>query len=289
MTRTTSTVMVSFLALAGGLGWTLAPSMQAQAPSDAAWPTSLPDGQPDVQGYWQSVGPEGASGLNIEPLDNMMNTGTTAPGIVIDPPDGLIPYLPWARVRRDEVLDEHLTPNPAQVDTRTRGWPDGVPRINYYNVNPYQIVQPSGAVVILYETQHEFRYIPLDGRPQPDDGVKLWMGSSRGRWEDTTLIVEVSNVSDRVRMSVVGDFHSDEVQITERWHFVDANTIEHTATIDDPNVYSRPWTMAQTIKRITYPGFELMEYSGVEGDKDAHLMVHIGENAEEDEEEKEEE
>ena len=284
MTRRVLTVTVLLVTLAGtGLWWMEHTAAQAQAPSAAAWPADRPDGQPDVQGLWRSTGqPGGSHGINIEPLENAMNRGYTSASIVIDPPDGLIPYLPWARVRRDEVLPDHMTPNVAQVDPRTRGWPDGVPRISYYGINPFRIIQPSGTVVILYETQHEFRYIPLDGRPQPDEGVKLWMGSSRGRWEDTTLIVDVSNVSDRVRLSIVGDFHSDEVQITERWQFVDANTIEHTATLEDPNVYTRPWTMTQTIVRVTEPGFELMEYSGVEGDKDAHYMVDIAkEHAEE--------
>ena len=275
MTRT-PLMMSSILALASVVWlWPSDMSTRAQEP-DETWPSYRPDGQPDVQGIWQATT---SGGLAVEALENVMNSGRTSSGIVVDPPDGLIPYLPWARARRDEVKQDHLTPNGAQVDTRTRGWPDGVPRINYYGVNPFQIIQPSGAVVILYESQHEFRYIPLDGRPQPDEGVRLWMGSSRGRWEDTTLIVEVSNVYDRVRLSIAGDFHSDEVQITERWHFVDVNTIEHTATFEDPNVYSRPWTVAGTITRITDAGFELMEYSGVEGDKDAHFMVDIGKNA----------
>ena len=79
------------------------------------------------------------------------------------------------------------------------------------------------------------------------------MGSSRGHWEDTTLIVDISNVSDRVRLSIAGDFHSDKVKITERRQFVDADTIEHTATFDDPNICSRRWTVAGAIKRITGP------------------------------------
>lgn len=233
------------------------------------------DGQPDVEGYWQAGGAGGGAGTNMEPMAGMMGTSAVSPGIVIDPPDGKIPYLPWARVRRDEVQKEHLSPNQAQVDTRNRGWPDGVPRINYYSVNPFQIIQPAGAVVILYEAQHEFRFIPLDGRPQIDDGVKLWMGSSRGRWEGNTLVVEVTNMNDRVRFSVSGDFASDDVKVTERWQFVDRDTIHHTATFEDPKVYTRPFTVAKTIKRVSQKGFELMEYSGVEGEKDAHLMVDI--------------
>ena len=224
----------------------------------AAWPVKLKDGQPDVQGVW-------------EPKAG--NSGRPSKGWVTDPPDGRIPYLPWARVRRDEVKNHHLDPNAAQVDTRTRGWPDGVPRLSFYR--PFQIFQPSGAVLMLYEVQHEFRYIPLDGRPLLDDGVKLWMGSSRGHWEGTTLVVEVRNISDQVRFSVVGDFASDEVHITERWKFIDRDTVDLSATFDDPKVYARPWTAQQTLKRVNDPSFEAFEYAGVEEDKDSSLMVDI--------------
>ena len=271
---------------AAGYGYVAAQQQQPQrraaaappAPTPGPWPVKLKDGQPDVQGIWQAAGPEGASGLTVEPLPNMMGGAATAPGIVVDPPDGRIPYLPWARARRDEVREHLLTLNRAQVDTRNRGWPDGVPRINYYSVNPFQITQPAGAVVILYEAQHEFRYIPLDGRPQIDSGIKLWMGSSRGHWEGTTLVVDVMNIYDRVRFSVAGDFASDDVKITERWKFVNADTIAHSATFVDPKVYTQPWTVAKTIRRVKDNGFEIMEYSGVEGEKDQDLMVDIPAN-----------
>jgi hypothetical protein len=242
----------------------------------AQWaPAKRADGQPDIAGIYQASGSGGGAGTNIEPMAGMMGTSATSPGIVIDPPDGLVPYLPWARVRRDEVQKHHLHPNQAQVDTRNRGWPDGVPRINYYSVNPFQILQPLGAVLILYEAQHEFRHIPLDGRPHIDDGVKLWMGSSRGRWDGNTLVVDVRNINDRVRFSVSGDFASDAVTVTERWQWTDQNTIQHSATFEDPKVYARPFTVAKTIRRINDRGFEIMEYSGVEGEKDVHLMVDI--------------
>lgn len=251
------------------------PAVQA-ATTPAKWtPARLKDGQPDIAGIYQAIGGGGGAGTNMEPMPGMMGTANVSPGIVIDPPDGQIPYLPWARVRRDEVRREHLTPNQAQVDSRNRGWPDGVPRINYYSVNPFQIVQTTGAVLVLYEAQHEFRYIPLDGRPQPDAPVKMWMGSSRGRWEGTTLVVEVTNINDRVRFSVSGDFASDEVKVTERWQWVDRDTIQHSATFEDPKVFTRPFTVAKTLKRQLQKGFEIMEYAGVEGEKDAHLMVDI--------------
>lgn len=248
--------------------WT-APLVAQQAPL----PTRA-DGQPDIEGPYQMQGMAGSGGLFVENSISAMN-GRPAKGVVLDPPDGMIPYLPWARARRDEVANHVASPNAAQVDTRNRGWPDGIPRVHFYFVNPFQIVQTPGAVLFLYEAQHEFRYVPLDGRPQPDSRLKLWMGSSRGRWEGTTLVIDVANISDRVRFSVAGDFASSDVKVTERWTWVDRDTVNYTATFDDPKVYSRPWTAGVTLTRIKDKSFELMEYAGVEGEKDAHLMVDI--------------
>lgn len=237
-------------------------------------PARLADGQPDITGYYNMEGFAGSGGLHIENTISVMN-GKPSKGIVLDPADGMIPYLPWARTRRDEVNASLASPNVAQVDTRNRGWPDGVPRINFYFVNPFQIIQSKGAVVFLYEAQHEFRYVPLDGRPQPDPAIQLWMGSSRGHWEGNTLVVKATNHSDRVRLSVAGDFASPGLTVTERWTWLDHDTIDYTVTFEDPKVYTRPWTAGVHLKRVKDKGFELMEYSGVEGDKDAHLMVDI--------------
>lgn len=246
----------------------------APASPSRPWPVKLKDGQPDVQGIWN--GAAGPCVTTLEPWKGgMAGPDKITPGCIIDPPDGMVPYQPWARARRNEVGINHLTPNAAQVDTLTRGWPAGLPRQNYYH--HYQILQPPGAVVILYETHHEFRYISLDGRPYPDSRVKLWLGSSRGRWEGTTLVIETRNVTDRVRMSIVGDFFSDEVKITERWKFVDADTLELSTTVDDPKVFTRPFTVFKKIPREKEQGFELMEYAGVEGERDAALMPAISE------------
>ena len=247
----------------------------AGASDDAAstdWPTYLPDGQPNIEGLWHYVG--GSVGLNVEELPNAMGGTRISPSMVVDPPDGIPPYHPWARARRDEVLDNYLRPNHAQVDPQNRGWPDGVPRLNYYS-HFIQILQPPGYVVMLYEVQHEFRVIPLDGRPHPGSDIKLWMGDSRGRWEGNTLVIDVTNHNDSTRFSVVGDFHSDEMRLTERWTLVDPETIEYRATIDDPQVYTRPWTLGVTIKSDTLEGNEILEYAGVEGESDVDLMVGI--------------
>src|SRR5260221_2867918 len=123
----TRMAFIAGLALAGGLGASgavhLTAAQQQKAPPSgkpaavapgkgAAWPIKLKDGQPDMQGFWEPVFGPGAVGTYIEP-----QRPDRSDGVVIDPPDGQIPYLPWARVRRDEVKDHWLSPNPAQLDT----------------------------------------------------------------------------------------------------------------------------------------------------------------------------
>ena len=140
-----------------------------------------------------------------------------------------------------------------------------IPRENYYSTvdgsvgGPIQILQPPGYVVFLFETHHEFRVVPLDGRPQPSEDIKLWLGSSRGRWEGNTLVIDVTNQNDSTRFDVVGNFHSDEMRVTERWTYVDNATIQYRATVDDPKVYTSPWMLGITFKRVP-AGTELFEY-----------------------------
>src|SRR5258706_1743709 len=133
-------VVIAWVASAAGQSWQ---------------PTVRKDGQPDIAAYYEILDGGGSGGLNIEPLTAAW-VRKPSPSIVKDPPGGMIPYLPWARARRDEVQNNQDHPTPGAVDTRTRGWPDGTPRINFYYVNPFQILQTDRAVVFLYEAQHEF-------------------------------------------------------------------------------------------------------------------------------------
>ena len=293
-----STVVIVALAVLSSTACDLGMSDTAQeGVASEAWPSRTPDGQPDMQGLWASG--TGVSSLNMEPLEYLRSIGMPrrqgpGPGggarqgpppgnsgggsgrlsrtLLLDPPDHILPYHPWAKERRDAIMMDYLRPTPAQMDPQTRGWPNGIPRANYYSSHdggvggPIQILQPPGYVVFLYETHHEFRVVPLDGRPHVGADIKLWMGDSSGWWEGNTLVIDVTNHNDSTRFNVVGDFHSDEMRVTERWTVVDQDTLEYRATIDDPNVYTRPWTIGLTHTR-SFPGNEIFEYAAVEGDR----------------------
>lgn len=240
-------------------------------------PPRTPDGQPNIQGLWASG--TGISSLNIEPAGHLLKQGAPQMKgfadqkrtIVLDPPTGILPYQPWALERRNKAMKEFMAPSPAYMDPQTRGWPNGVPRANFYTScdsgvgGPIHIMQPRGKVAFFYETHHEFRIVPIDGRPHPGKDIKLWMGASRGRWEGNTLVVDLRNANDSTRFDVVGNFHSDEMRITERWTLIDKDTLQYRATIEDPKVYTRPWTIGVTHKRCR-PGTEIMEYAAVEGE-----------------------
>jgi hypothetical protein len=111
------------------------------------------------------------------------------------------------------------------------------------------------------------------GRPRLPQAVKLWMGDSRGRWEGNTLVVETSNHTDRTWFDIIGTFHSDALRVVERWTLVDADTINYEASIEDLQVFTRPWKMAFTFARNKEPGFELFENACFEGERSIENML----------------
>ena len=281
-------ILTLTLLVAVTVAFTPLAAQQAQKPAAPAAggtyvPAKLSDGQPDIQGHWGDI-LENIASLNVErgallaPKYAAMG-GRPYPslgmfkGFLVDPADGLIPHQPWALKRRDEAMKEFLAPSPAMMDPQTRGWPNGMPRENYYssiNNGPFQILQPPGAVVFFYEIHHEFRMVPLarPGQPAPPcpgKNVLMWEGCSRGRWEGNTLVIEVTNSNDSTRFDVMSNFHTSDMKVTERWTILDKDSIDYKATIDDPKVYTKPWTLGVKMTRAK-PGTEIFEYAGVEGD-----------------------
>jgi len=125
-------------------------------------------------------------------------------------------------------------------------------------------VQAPGYVVIRNEMIHESRIVPLDGRPHVGSGLHLWMGDSRGHFEGDTLIVETRNLSDRTGISQGGNNpHSDQLVITERFRLIDANTLQYEATLNDPQTWTKPWTISFPWKRDS--NYLMFEYSCHEG------------------------
>jgi hypothetical protein len=252
-----------------------------QAPQPAYVPPKTPDGQPDLQGVWRVWN---LAKYDVEP--HSASQGVPAgPGVIVDPPDGLIPYKPWALARKKENFAASRVRFPydplKNPDPLARCYIPGVPRITYLGW-PFEILQTKDFVAIVYEWMHIRRMIPVTARPVPE-GIDLWGGVSRGRWDGNTLVVKVANLSDRTWFDMAGNFHSKAVQVEERYTLSGPDTLDYQVTIEDPNVFTRPWKMRMPIQRqrdvrlLEYECPQFLEESGVpltwERDWDKPLVI----------------
>lgn len=231
---------------------------RAAAPRTAAarrpWPPQrLADGQPDVQGIWAAVNAGSTSLTNPisggEDFDRRLSgAAIRRPSRIIDPPNGLLPYQPWAAAKQKQQEADYERPTrPEHIDTQHRCLLSGIPRL-YTIVPSYRIIQVPGSVIFVWDEYHAYRVIPLDGRPHVASNVKLWMGDGRGHWEGNTLVVDTTNVRG-ARLTYIGDFYTENAHVIERMTFTDADNMTYDATVDDPTVFTRPWTMRIGQKR----------------------------------------
>jgi hypothetical protein len=237
------------------------------APAKPAGPVRrMPDGKPDIQGFWNSA-PGGANyGLSRRTGGGGM-PGTQ--GVIVDPPDGLLPMQEWARA---EQKNREL-PERGYDDPTAHCFVAGVPRSMYVPA-PFHILQPPGYVVFLHERM-SYRVIPLDGRKHIPDSIRLWQGDSVGRWEGDTLVIETRNLNGKTWLNEVGEVISHAATVVERYTPVDADTITYEATVTDPVVYTRPWTIRFPVRR--QPD-ELLEIACHEDNQD---LIHLKEIKEE--------
>ncbi len=231
---------------------------RSPAPSRPNPPTT-PEGKPNLQGYWNNQA--GTAPWDIEPHPASFQV-PPGDGVIVDPPDKRIPYQPWALAKRNELRDKF-----AFEDPQAHCAPSGVPRQTYTPFG-FQIVQPRGYVVILYEAEHVHRVIRTDGSKHVPSQARLWSGDSVGRWEGNTLVVDTANLNGKTWLDMAGNFTSPALRVVERYTLVDANTIQYEATLEDPTMYTRPWKMAFPLRRNTQPGYYLLEFACHEGERD---------------------
>jgi hypothetical protein len=204
-----------------------------------------PDGDPDLRGIWEI---HETVNWNLE--GHAASKGVPASKtIVVDPPDGKIPYQPWALAKRASM-------NPAD-DPQKKCFLDGVPRITY-SPGPFQIFQSGGLVIMIYQNQHAYRFIPTAEMKQLDS-ADFWLGSSIGKWEGDTLTVDTISFNDQTWFDKAGNFHGADLHVVERYSLAGPNTLQYEATIEDPKVFTKPWKIRMVAKRHTEPGFRILE------------------------------
>ena len=192
--------------------------------------------------------------------------GKVPPGrstsLVVDPPDGKIPYTPEGRKRWDAVpkMGKPMLANaPEDRNFAERCiTTDGLLVPNPFYNNYFEIVQSPGSVAIVTEMMHEVRVIPLDGRPHVGAGVRMWSGDSRGWWEGQTLVVETRNFNNKMLFRGA----SSELHLVERFTRLDADTIEYRLTVTDPATFTRPWTLVNGLRRADGGIYEVACHEG---------------------------
>jgi hypothetical protein len=233
-----------------------------QAPPTPPPIRRMADGKPDLQGYYMPDGGGGNYGLGKHDVDFLTPGGR---GIIVDPPEGTLPVQPWAKAE----MENRKLPERGYDDPTAHCFVAGVPRSMYIPA-PLHILQPPGFVVVLHERM-SWRAIALDGRPHLPDSMRLWQGDSVGRWEGDTLVVETTNLNGKAWLNEVGEIVSHAQRVIERFTPVNGDRINYQATVSDPLVYTRPWTIALPLNRQKD---ELLEVACHEDNQD---LLHLKE------------
>jgi hypothetical protein len=219
-----------------------------------------PDGNPDLNGIWQALG---SAHWNIEghsaemgPVVKMGALGAIPGGLGIVE-GGEIPYKPEALAVRNENKEHWLERDPV-----VKCYMPGIPRANYMPF-PFQIVQTPEHVLIAYEFASASRVVYMN-RPDFEAPVDSWMGHSIGKWDGESLVIDVTALIDQTWLDSAGNHHSDQLHVVERYTAMGPNLLMYEATIEDPNIYTRPWKISMPLYRRVEKNAQLLEFKCVE-------------------------
>ena len=201
------------------------------------------------------------------------------PSLVVDPPNGRIPITAEMQEAVDDWCPTHYgigidswTDLDLWDRCITKGFPTVMAPMGYNNA--YEIMQTEDFVVIRYEIIHDMRFIPLNDKKPLHENIRQYWGDSRGRWEGDTLVVEVTNFTDKTfgTQQPLGSYRGGgkDMRVVERFTLTDKDTIEYRATLEDPRAFTKPWTLS--IPLIRDEGYVIYEYACHEGN---YGMEHI--------------
>ncbi len=218
------------------------------------------DGRPDLNGIWQALG---SAHHDIEP-----HAASTAPslemgalggvpaglGIVVG---GELPYKQEALAQRVANRENQLLYDPA-----VRCYMPGVPRATYQPF-PFQIVQTPEYTLFAYEFASASRIVYMN-RPDFEAPADAWMGHSRGSWDGETLVIDVTSQVPETWLDRSGNYHSNSIRVEERYTATGENHLQYEATITDPEIYERPWSISMPLYRRVDENMQLLEFKCVE-------------------------
>jgi hypothetical protein len=217
------------------------------------------DGHADLSGIWEALN---TANWDLEDhsaqAGPMWQTGAigAAPagqGVV---EGGAIPYLPAALKQKQANFANRRTSDP-----EAKCYMPGVPRATYMPY-PFQIVQSTRGILFVYEFASTNRFVNM-GKPLEAvaDG---WMGTNNGHWEGDTLVVDVTGFNGLAWFDRAGDFASDKLHVVERFTRTDRDHLQYQAIIEDPSVFSRPWTISMPLYRHVEKNAQILEFKCVE-------------------------
>ena len=216
-------------------------------------------GKPNLNGVWQVMNSanwnlEAHSAQKLEPAWQLgaLFAIPAGKGVVVG---GTIPYRPEALKLRDQYRAQW-----PKSDPETLCYLPGIPRATYMPY-PFQIIQGDRDILMVYSYATSNRTIHMHGHEEPP--VDSWMGRSEGRWEGDTLVVTTTGFNGMAHLDRAGDFSSSSLKVVERFTMRNPNVILYEATLDDPQTYSRPWTIRMPLYKHVEENAELLEYKCV--------------------------
>jgi hypothetical protein len=242
------------------------PNLSAKAPRAS-------NGKPDLSGVWRTAydsaddnerlfGP-GVKAF-IEPGDDPSTFSKYFLDILVDFAPGASPMRPTTA----ELFRENAAKKSRSSSARCL--PQGLPRTDINSYQPFKIIQTPAVIVMMYEVDSTYRQIYTDGRKLPVDPQPAWGGYSVGRWEGDTLIVDAAGFNSETWLDSGGHPHSDALRVQERFHRRDFGHMDVSVTVDDPKMYTKPFTIKVT--EVLLPDTDILESVCNENEKDhAHL------------------
>ena len=217
-----------------------------------------PDGKPNLNGIWQALNTANwdieAHSAAPSQIRELGASGAVPPGIGIV--EGELPYKPEALAKKKENYANRL-----KLDPEIKCYLPGVPRAMYQPF-PFQIIQSQKHIMVIHEFARAVRTIYMEN--QTEAPADSWMGWSNGRWEGETLVVDTKGFNDLSWFDRAGNFHSDALHVMERFTARSADTLMYEATIEDPNVFTRPWKMSMPLYRHVERNAQILEFRCVE-------------------------